>query len=123
MIYKVRKTYKYFTFVVLLISSPFVFYLFSLQLSTIANTIVTISYLCLLLLTAEAFFLNIKINGEFLESMFFKVKLSDIIDIENGIFSTKIRTMWKMYYLPPMEKINLNHKSPKIRTLKSDNHF
>ncbi|KAF2962067.1 hypothetical protein AS161_06435 [Fervidobacterium sp. 2310opik-2] len=118
-----RKTYKYFTFVVLLISSPFVFYLFSLQLSTIANTIVTISYLCLLLLTAEAFFLNIKINGEFLESMFFKVKLSDIIDIENGIFSTKIRTMWKMYYLPPMEKINLNHKSPKIRTLKSDNHF
>ncbi|MGC8902698.1 MAG: hypothetical protein ACP5KD_05055 [Fervidobacterium sp.] len=80
-------------------------YLFSLQLSNIANTLITVCYLVILLLTAEALFFYIKIEGEYLIGMYFKIKVNDIIDIENKLFGVKIRTRWRVYHLPPMEKV------------------
>ncbi|WP_448377315.1 hypothetical protein [Fervidobacterium sp.] len=78
-------------------------YLFSLQLSNLVTFFLIISYAGLLFLTVESFIVYLKLSGDKISTIYFNISLSDIIDVENRIFETRIRTRWKVYRLPPIE--------------------
>lgn len=116
MIFRTKKSYKFFITFVSILSTLFVLYVFFHQISTAVLTLISITYAGILLLTIEAFFYFVQLENLFIKSPYFKLKLDDIIDIEYSEFGTKIRTRWKIYYLPPIERIEIlkelikNHK-------------
>ncbi|ODN31223.1 hypothetical protein A4H02_00095 [Fervidobacterium thailandense] len=96
--------YKIYMAILSVVSTFLVLYIFSLQISNFVSTIVIVSYLTILLFTFEAFTLRIKLNGKNLRFLFNRLELNDIIDVRCGLFSTLIRTRWRVYRLPPTEE-------------------
>jgi len=101
----VKKWYRVFTLFFVILSTPVVLYLFSLQLSSLVTFFLIIVYAGLLFLTVESFIISLKLSGDKISTIYFNISLSDIIDLENGIFETRIRTRWKVYRLPPIEDV------------------
>lgn len=107
MMFRVKRSYKLFITSIAILSTVFVLFLFLHQLSKVALIISSIAYAGVLLLTAEAYFFFVELENLSIKSMYFKLKLDDIIEIDDSFFGTKIRTRWKVYYLPPMEKMSI----------------
>lgn len=105
--WRVKTWYKVYMAFVSSVSTFLVLYIFSLQISKIITLLVTVIYLFVLLITLEAFVLKIKTKGKDLRFLFHKVKLDDIIEVRCGVFSTIIRTRWKVYRVPPIESCKL----------------
>ncbi|AMW32916.1 hypothetical protein NA23_06345 [Fervidobacterium islandicum] len=107
MVMRVKKWYKLLILSSVISSTPVVLYLFSLQLSSLVLFLVMSSYAGLLLLLVESLILKLEVSNSELSTIYFSVPLSDIIEVEDGLFATKIRTRWRVYRLPPMENIHM----------------
>ncbi len=86
-----------------IVSTSFVLQIFSLPSSNVILTVLVIFYIVILFLTVEALFFKIELRGSKLHSWYFNVDLSDIIDFRYSILGVKLRTRWRVYYLPPIK--------------------
>lgn len=108
--WKVKTWYKVYSTILSSVSTFLVLYIFSFQISRIVALIASLCYLLVLLVTLETFVLRVKIDGKALRFLFYKVNLDDIIEVRCKLFSTVIRTRWKVYRLPPMQSCTLLNK-------------
>lgn len=77
--------------------------IFSLPLSNLILTVLVIFYIVILFLTIEALFFKIELRGSKLHSWYFNIDLSDIIDFRYNVLGARLRTIWRVYYLPPIK--------------------
>lgn len=107
MVLRVKKWYKVLVLLEIILSTPVVLYLFSLQLSNLILFALVSAYAGLVFFLIESFILKLEVSKDEISTIYFSVPLSDIIDIEDGVFETKIRTRWKVYKLPPIEDVEM----------------
>ncbi|AFG35351.1 hypothetical protein QQE94_05860 [Fervidobacterium pennivorans subsp. shakshaketiis] len=107
MVLRVKKWYKVLILLEIILSTPVVLYLFSLQLSSLMVFVLLSAYAGLVFFLIESFILKLEVSKDKISTIYFSVPLSDIIEVEDGVFETKIRTRWKVYKLPPIDGVQV----------------
>ncbi|MFN4267421.1 MAG: hypothetical protein ACK4EZ_01155 [Fervidobacterium pennivorans] len=107
MVLRVKNWYKALILLAIILSTPVVLYLFSLQLSNLMLFALLTVYAGLVFFLIESFILKLEVSKDKLSTIYFSIPLSDIIDVEDGFFETRIRTRWKVYRLPPIEGVKV----------------
>jgi Na+/H+-translocating membrane pyrophosphatase len=107
MVLRVKNWYKVLMLLAIILSTPVVLYLFSLQLSNLMLFALLTAYAGLVFFLIESFILKLEVSKDKLSTIYFSIPLSDIIDVEDGFFETRIRTRWKVYKLPPIEDVKV----------------
>jgi Na+/H+-translocating membrane pyrophosphatase len=105
MVLRVKNWYKVLMLLAIILSTPVVLYLFSLQLSNLILFALLAAYAGLVFFLIESFILKLEVSKDKISTIYFSIPLSDIIDVEDGFFETRIRTRWKVYKLPPIEGV------------------
>ncbi|WP_448378501.1 hypothetical protein [Fervidobacterium sp.] len=107
MVLRVKKWYKVLILLGIILSTPIVLYLFSLQLSNLMLFALLAAYAGLVFFLIESFIFKLQVSNDKISTIYFSIPLSDIIDVEDGFFETRIRTRWKVYKLPPIDGVQM----------------